>query len=120
MTKMKRFLLTATLIGFLAVAAAVPAADVLARHTVGHIETVPGDIDILVVLNRVVNVLFTVLLVVAAVSIVIAGFYFVTAAGDPERVGKARQFVIFALIGVAIALAARGLVLLAERLVQPA
>jgi hypothetical protein len=118
MTKMKRFLLTLTLISFLAVTAAFPVA-VLARHEIGHIEPVPATLDIFVVLNRVVNFLFTVLLIVAAVAIVIAAYYFVAAAGDPERVAKARQFVIYALVGVAVALAARGLVLLAERLVVP-
>jgi len=39
--------------------------------------------------------------------IVFGGFYYVTAAGDPERVGKGRQFIIYALIGFIIALLAR-------------
>ena len=58
------------------------------------------------------NWIFTVLLVVAAVFLIVAGFMFVTAGGNPEAVTKARQMLINALIGVAIALLAKGLVLL--------
>lgn len=116
---MKRIVLAITLISVLAAALATPVTVALARHIIDHIENVPADLDIFLVINRVVNFLFTLLLLIAAVCIVIAAFYFVTAAGDPERVGKARQFVIFALVGVAVALASRGLVLLAERLVVP-
>lgn len=75
-------------------------------------------LDVMVVLNRIVDWLFTILLVIAAIAIVIAAYYFVTAAGDPERAGKARQFVIYALVGVLVAFLARGLVVLVERIAR--
>jgi len=63
-------------------------------------------------LDNVTNWLFSILLVTAAIFIIIAGFYFVTAAGDPDKTKKARDFVLYALIGVLVGFAARGLVYL--------
>lgn len=79
-------------------------------------EVVP-PVDVLVVLDRIVDWLFTILLIIAAIAIVVAAFYFITAAGDPERVAKARNFVLYALIGVVVAFVARGLVALVGRIV---
>ena len=62
------------------------------------------------VLYRVMNWLFTILLVVAAIFIIIAAYMFVTAAGDPDKTKTARNFVLYALIGVLVAFGARGLV----------
>ena len=63
-------------------------------------------------LESLVDWLFTILLIIAVIFLVIAAFSFVTASGDPDKVGKARRFVLYALIGVAVAVAARGLVAL--------
>ena len=77
----------------------------------------PATLDVMTVLERIVDWLFTILLVVAAIFIVVAGYYFVTATGNPETVSKARNFVMYALIGVAVAVASRGLVALVRRIV---
>ncbi|TSC75365.1 MAG: hypothetical protein G01um101430_460 [Parcubacteria group bacterium Gr01-1014_30] len=77
----------------------------------------PIDIDVIEVLENIVDWLFTILLIVSAIAIIVAAFLFVTAAGDPEKTSKARNFVIYALIGVAVAIAARGLVALVRRIV---
>ena len=58
--------------------------------------------------------LFYILLIIAAIFIIIAAYYFVTAAGDPEKVKNAKNFVLYALIGVLVALMARGLVSLVK------
>jgi len=104
---MKKILLTAVLISLLV----VPAVNVLAQ------EFSPADLDVMEVLERIVDWLFTILLVVAAIFIVVAAYYFVTATGNPETVSKARNFVLYALIGVAVAVASRGLVALVRRIV---
>jgi len=104
---MKKILLTAVLISLLV----VPAVNVLAQ------ESPPADLDVMEVLERIVDWLFTILLVVAAIFIVVAAYYFVTATGNPETVSKARNFVMYALIGVAVAVASRGLVVLVRRIV---
>jgi len=104
---MKKILLTAVLISLLV----VPAVNVLAQ------EFPPADLDVMEVLERIVDWLFTILLVVAAIFIVVAAYYFVTATGNPETVSRARNFVMYALIGVAVAVASRGLVALVRRIV---
>jgi hypothetical protein len=62
------------------------------------------------IVDRVVNLLFTVLLAASLVVIIVAAFYFLTAAGEPEKVQTARNLVIYAIIGIVVAIAARGLI----------
>lgn len=108
---MKKILIGAILFSLLI----LPTVNVLAQD-----ETVPEgeSLQIMDVLNRVVDWLFTILLVVAAIFIIIAAYYFVTASGNPETVSKARNFVMYALIGVGVAIASRGLVYLARQIVE--
>ena len=47
---------------------------------------------------------------IAPICIIIAAFYFVTAGGNEEQIKKARMFVLYALIGVVVAIAAKGMV----------
>jgi len=105
---MKKILLTAVLISLLI----VPAVNVLAQQ-----QSPPANLDVMTLLDRIVDWLFTILLVIAAIAIIIAAYYFVTAAGNPETVSKARNFVLYALIGVAVAVASRGLVALVRTIV---
>jgi len=63
-------------------------------------------------LNRITNWLFSILLVIAAIFIIVAGYTFVTAQGDPERTKTARMFVLYAVVGVLIGFLAKGLVVL--------
>ena len=95
---MKKYLLSVIILSLVLTPALASAQDIL------------GDNDFIDALNSIVNWLFTVLLIVAVIFILIAAFNFITAAGDPEKVKTARQFVIYALIGVVVAFLARGLV----------
>ena len=74
--------------------------------------------NVINVLENVVDWLFTVLLIFAAIFIVIAGFQFVTAQGDPEKVKKARDMILYAIIGIVVALLARGIIYFAETIVR--
>lgn len=74
-------------------------------------------VDVMQVLDRIVDWLFTILLIIAVIWLILAAYYFVTAQGDPDRISKARNMVLYALIGVLVAFAARGLVLLVEKIV---
>jgi len=56
------------------------------------------------------NWIFTILLAVASIFLIVAGFFFITAQGDPQKITTARQMLINALIGVGVALSARGMV----------
>jgi len=69
--------------------------------------TVSGMIGII---TLAANWLYTILLVVAAIYIVWAGFTYVTSGGKPEKLEEARAQIKNALIGIAIAVVARGLV----------
>jgi len=84
-------------------------------------ESVPDyqGTELIDVLKTFIDWLFTILLIVAVVFLIIAAFTFVTASGDPAKVDKARSFVLYALIGVAIAVAARGLVALVRVIMSP-
>jgi len=83
-------------------------------------QQVPVDAGFEATLNNIVDWLFTILLIVAVIAILIAAFFFITSAGDPEKVKTARQFVIYALIGVVIAVLAKGLVNFVSSIVAPA
>lgn len=57
-------------------------------------------------LNNILALFFGVIAALAVLSIVIAGFNFVTSDGDPEKVSRSKRTIILALIGLAIALSA--------------
>ena len=61
-------------------------------------------------LRTIEGMLFNILMAAAVISIIIAAFLFITAAGDPEKIKKARLFVIYALVGVVVAILASGIV----------
>jgi phosphoglycerol transferase MdoB-like AlkP superfamily enzyme len=68
-----------------------------------------GD-DVISLINTIGNWIFTILLALAAIFLIWAGFLYVTAAGSEDTLRKSRGMLVNALIGVAIALGAKGLV----------
>ncbi len=80
-----------------------------------EIATELPEYDVMRTLDNIIQWLFVILLVVAVIFIVIGGLMYVTAQGDPEKVKKASQYVLYALIGVIVALLARGLVTLVQK-----
>ncbi len=75
-------------------------------------------VDILDTLDNIADWLFAILLIVAAIFIIIAGYFFVTAVGDPDKTKRARDFVMYALIGVLVGFVAKGLVMLVGQIVM--
>jgi hypothetical protein len=61
-------------------------------------------------IKAVIDFLFTLSLVVAPMVIIIAGFFFIFSQGQPEKVIQARNMVIYALIGLLIMMAAKGII----------
>jgi hypothetical protein len=61
-------------------------------------------------LDAIVDFIFTIGMVIAPLLLIIAGFLFVTSAGQPEKVKTAKTMMIAALVGVAVLLLAKGLV----------
>lgn len=67
--------------------------------------------------NTIIDYLFTILLVLAVVFIIIAAFRYLTAAGDEEKVGKAHKTLLYAVVAIAVALLAQGIVFIVEELI---
>ena len=67
--------------------------------------------DVITIINRIGNWIFAVLLAIAGIMLILAGFFWVTAGGDPASVLKARQMLTNAIIGVVVALLAKGMVM---------
>jgi hypothetical protein len=128
-------LLSLILIGGLFLAPVVLAAETAGSGTsTGNTDTAPaagGDIVVtpqappvydadkaLKILPTVINYIFGFLLVIVVVMILIAGYMFVTGGGNPETIGKARNMLMYALIGLAIAVVARGLISLVGKLLD--
>jgi len=66
----------------------------------------PEHIELLEMIGKVALWLFWILLAISIVMIVYAGILFVTASGNPEQVEKARHIILYAAIGIIVAMAA--------------
>ncbi len=73
-------------------------------------------VEIEATLVTILNTLYGFLLIVAGIAFVIAGYFFVSSAGDPEKYKKAQNFVLYAAVGVLVAIFARGIVALVQRI----
>ncbi len=119
---MKKVLVSLILISLLVVPAVASAQDIwdfLGFGGGGEQPEAAPETDVMLILGSLTNWLLAILLVIAAIFIIVAAFMFVTASGDPDKTKTARNFVLYALIGVLVGFAAKGLVMLVERIVQP-
>ncbi len=66
-----------------------------------------GMICLLNTVYTVTNWVFYIMTIVAVLMIVFGGFTYITAAGDPAKAGKGKSILMFAIIGLAIALIAK-------------
>lgn len=66
----------------------------------------PKNVDLFVMLSTVANYLFWILLAVSIIVIVYAGILFVTASGSAEQVEKARGIILYAIVGIVVAMLA--------------
>ena len=66
---------------------------------------------------RIVQFLQEVAVVVTALVIVLSGYYFVTSAGDPQKISQAKKMGLYALIGLVIILIAWGIVELLQKII---
>ncbi|MBI2642612.1 MAG: hypothetical protein HYW97_02095 [Candidatus Wildermuthbacteria bacterium] len=64
---------------------------------------------VLDLINLVASWVFAIFVAVSIIFIVMGAFEFVTAQGDPAKITKARQSLIYAVIGIVLALIAVGL-----------
>ena len=66
----------------------------------------PEHADLLDMIAQIANYLFWILLAISIVFIVYAGLLFVTASGNAEQVEKARGIILYAIIGIIVAILA--------------
>lgn len=62
------------------------------------------------VLTKVVGILAVVIAIAAVIVLIIGGISYMTAGGDPGKIGNAKGTIIYALIGLVVAVAARAIV----------
>ena len=108
---MKKIILTLILAGCLA----LPALSLAQQQPVAEI---PDDISVTETLETIANWIFYILLFIAAIFIVIAGVNFVMAQGDPEKFNKAKDTVLYAVVGIVVALLSRGIVALVNTVLR--
>ncbi len=68
------------------------------------------DIDILQIITNIVNWVFAIFLAISALFIIMAAFQFLTAGGDSTKVSSARDKLLYAAIGIAVAMLSRAVV----------
>lgn len=123
MYSMKKILSIAAILSF----AAVLAVPVLVVGDVVPVEpsnTLPTTnlpdtkAEIEATLNAIVNWVFAIMVVVGVIFVVLAAFQFVTGGGDPAKVAEARQKLIWAVLGFAVAVLARAILPLVKSLLN--
>lgn len=107
---MKRILLIPVLMSLLLSPAIVLANDNDNANGAEAWPAIESPQDLIKILDTVARWLMTIVFIVAAIFIVVAAYRFVTSGGDPMQVTSARQAILYALIGVAVALLAWGIV----------
>ena len=75
--------------------------------------------DILLIINTIANWVFGIFLAIATIFIVIAAFEFVTGTGDPTKIQAAKQKLIYALVGIGLALIANGMDDIIRTIINP-
>jgi len=98
---MKKFLAVLILAGLL-----LPAAMAVAK-TEAEYQLPTEDFSALV--DRVANVIFSVLVIISILFLLYGGVLILTAAGNDEQVTKGRSVLLYAVIGLVIALFAKAI-----------
>ncbi len=78
-----------------------------------------GSTDIVTLMSAVINWIFTFILILSVIMVLIAAFYYLTSAGNSEKITKANKMLIYALVGLAVAFLAKGFIFVVKELVAP-
>lgn len=69
-----------------------------------------GSNDLMKTINTIISVVLGILGILAVAYIIYGGFMFTTAAGDPAKTKKARETIMYGIIGLVVALLAFAIV----------
>ncbi len=72
---------------------------------------VPRDISLTELILRVINFILSVVLILAVLAIIIAGVYLITGMGSDSSKEKAKNIILYVVIGILIILFSRAIVL---------
>lgn len=72
--------------------------------------------QVLKFINKIADWMLGFLVALAAIFIVIAAYYYLTASGNQEQTGKAKSMIIYAIVAIVIGLLAKVIVQLATQL----
>lgn len=72
--------------------------------------------DVIDIIETLVNWLFAIIIAIAVIMLLWAAFLWMTSSGDETKVSDARKTLIYALVGVAVAVIAKGLVAIVQSL----
>jgi len=64
------------------------------------------------------NFVLKVGLAVAPVMIIVAGFFYITAQGDPEKIKKANNIIFWTIVGLGVILLSKGIVAIIKELLK--
>jgi len=64
----------------------------------------------------IIDFLFYLALAIAPIMIIIAGFHFITAMGDPAKILIAKKIVLWTLIGLLVIISSKGLIALIQQI----
>jgi len=83
----------------------------LGEYPFGEFEELTGGVSIKPkdLLNTALNWVFNIVLVISIIMLIYSGYLYATAGGDQVKTKKAMSTLIYALIGIAIALASKAL-----------
>ncbi|MBU3964450.1 hypothetical protein KKE85_01520 [Patescibacteria group bacterium] len=82
-------------------------------------QILPQGVDAGTALYNIIVYAFGFLIVISVLMLIIAAFLFITGGGNPEQTTKAKRWLIYALIGLTVAVISRGLVALVLLIVTP-
>lgn len=69
-----------------------------------------GKSSLFTLVENIINLLLTIIGIIAVIMIVIGGIRYTTSAGDPGQTKSARDTIIYAVVGLVIAIMSYGLV----------
>jgi hypothetical protein len=133
MKKIIPVLVLASFLGFLIVPAISSAQTILDQCTVRHDlssykgakgqcpasgQTTDGVCCLLDLMSTIGDWIFAVVLILAVIMLIFGGFQFLLAGGDPGKVASGRQYIIYGVVGVAVAFLAKGIVALVQTILS--
>lgn len=115
---MKKILISLLLISFLAVPVVVRG-DLIDDWLGGGEPTVATEADqVFLTINSIITYLFWVLIFGAALVIAFSAYLFLTAAGDPDKTSKARNYVMYAIVAVVVGFLSKAIIALVARMLD--